>query len=76
MKKTINIFFDRNEIWGIKTNKSKIWLKKFESKEKAMVYATKMAKRRRNKLVTHREDGTVYSIDSFCLNPFPPRVNQ
>ncbi len=74
MKKTINIFFD-NGTWGIKTNKSKKWLKKFNSKERALVYATKMAKRRKNKLVTYREDGTVYSIDSFCLNPFPTGEN-
>jgi hypothetical protein len=75
MKNTINVFFDRKDIWGIKTNKSKVWLKKFSSKEKAMIYATKIAKRRKNKLVIHREDGTVYSIDTFCENPFPPRVN-
>lgn len=71
MKRQIHVLYIDGERWGIKTNRSTRWYRKFDSKDKAIEFGTKMAKRKNNKLIIHRIDGSIYSIDSFYMDLFP-----
>ena len=72
MKKNIHVFY-KNEKWISKEENSENNLNSFDTKDEAIEYSRKIAKKNKAELIIHNINNKISNRDSYGNDSYPPK---